>query len=58
MVRACASLSAPEVFVETITIAASRGSAFSLWEMELLVATAVVVVALAWLVLGHVRRAR
>jgi len=52
------SLSAPEVSVETITVAASRSSAFSLPEMELLVASAVVVVLLAWFVLARLRRDR
>ena len=54
-----ASPSAPEVlFVETITIAASRGSAFSLSEMELLVSSCVVVALLAWFVLARLRRDR
>ena len=44
--------------VETITIAAARGSAFSLSEMELLLASGVVVALLAWLVLARVRRDR
>jgi hypothetical protein len=52
-----ASPSAPEVFVETITIAASRSS-FSLPEMEMLVASAVVVALLAWAVLARMRRDR
>jgi hypothetical protein len=43
--------------VQTITIAASRSS-FSLPEMELMVATAVVVGLLAWAVLARVRRDR
>ena len=44
--------------METITVAASRSSAFSLPEMELLVASAVVVVLLAWFVLARLRRDR
>jgi hypothetical protein len=44
--------------VETITVAASRSSALSLPEMELLVASAVVVALLAWVVLMRVRRER
>jgi hypothetical protein len=54
-----ASLSAPEVLsVETITIVASRASAFSLPEMELLVASAVVLALLAWVVLARMRQDR
>jgi hypothetical protein len=41
--------------VETITIVASRSSAFSLSEMELLVASGVVVALLAWVVLARLR---
>ncbi|MBV8910489.1 MAG: hypothetical protein JOZ89_06995 [Gammaproteobacteria bacterium] len=44
--------------METITIAASRGSAFSLSEMELLVASGVVLALLAWIILARVRRDR
>ena len=44
--------------METITVAASRSSALSLPEMELLVASAVVVALLAWLVLARLRRDR
>jgi hypothetical protein len=44
--------------VEIITIAASRASAFSLPEMELLVASGVVVALLAWFVLARLRRDR
>ena len=44
--------------VETITIAASRSSAFSLSEMELMVASGVVLVLLAWMVLARARRDR
>jgi hypothetical protein len=53
-----ASPSAPEVFVETITIAASRSSSFSLPEMEMLVASAVVIALLAWAVFARMRRDR
>jgi hypothetical protein len=54
-----ASPSAPEVLsVETITIAASRGSALSLSEMELLIASGVVLALLAWVVLARMRRDR
>jgi hypothetical protein len=59
MVGACvASPSAPEVPVETITIAASRGGAFNLSEMELLVASGVVIALLAWAILARGRRER
>lgn len=44
--------------METITIVASRGSAFSLSEMELLVASAVVVALLAWVVVARMRHDR
>jgi hypothetical protein len=44
--------------VETITVAASRSSAFSLSEMEMLVGSAVVIAVLAWMVLARVRRDR
>jgi hypothetical protein len=44
--------------VETITVAASRPSAFSLSETELLVGSAVVIVLLAWMVLARIRRDR
>jgi hypothetical protein len=54
-----ASLSAPEVLsVQTITIVASRGSAFSLSEMELVIASAVVVALLGWVVLARLRQDR
>ena len=54
-----ASPSAPEVLsVETITIVASRSSAFSLSEMELLVASGVVLALLAWVVLARLRHDR
>ena len=44
--------------METITVTASRGSMFSLSEMELLVGTAIVAVVLAWMVLSRMRRDR
>jgi hypothetical protein len=44
--------------VETITVAASRSSAFSLSEMEMLVGSALVVALLAWMLLARLRRAR
>jgi len=44
--------------VVTVTVAASRSSAFPLSDMEVLVLGAIVIAALAWLVLARVRRAR
>jgi len=44
--------------VQTITVAASRPSAFSLSETELLVGSAVVIVLLACMVLARIRRDR
>jgi hypothetical protein len=44
--------------VQTITIVASRGSAFSLSEMELVIASAVVVALLGWVVLARLRQDR
>ncbi len=44
--------------METITVAATRSSAFSLSEMEMLVGSAIVVAALVWMVLARVRRDR
>jgi hypothetical protein len=44
--------------VETVTVAASRGSALSLSEMEMLVGSAVVVALLVWMVLARIRRVR
>jgi len=44
--------------METVTVAASRGSVLSLSEMELLVGSAIVVAVLAWMVFARVRRAR
>jgi len=44
--------------VETITVAATRSSAFSLSEMEMLIGSAVVVAVLVWMVLSRTRRDR
>jgi hypothetical protein len=44
--------------VETITVAASRGSAFTLSETEMMVGSAIVIVVLAWMVLARLRRDR
>jgi hypothetical protein len=44
--------------VETITVAATRSSAFSLSEMEMLIGSAIVVAVLVWMVLSRVRRDR
>jgi len=44
--------------VETITVAASRGSTFTLSEAEMLVGSAIVIVVLAWMVLVRLRRDR
>jgi predicted permease len=44
--------------VETITVAASRSSAFSLSSMEMLLGSALVVALLAWLLLARFRRDR
>ena len=44
--------------METITVAASRGSVFSLAEMETLVGTALVVVLIAWGLYARMRRDR
>jgi hypothetical protein len=44
--------------VETITVAASRSSAFSLSEMEMLVGSALAVALLAWMLLAKLRRDR
>lgn len=44
--------------METITVAASGSSVFSLQEMETLVGTALVVVLIAWALLARVRRDR
>jgi hypothetical protein len=47
-----------EVYVETITVVASRPNTFSLSEMETLVGSALVIVVLAWMVLARMRRQR
>jgi uncharacterized membrane protein len=44
--------------VETITVAATRSSVFSLSEMEVLVGSAVVLAVLVWMVLSRARRDR
>jgi hypothetical protein len=44
--------------VETITVAASRSSAFGLSEMEMLVGSALVVALLVWMLLARLRRDR
>ncbi len=44
--------------METITVTASRSSAFSLSEMELMVGSAIVIAVLAWMVLSRMRRDR
>ena len=44
--------------METITVAASRSSALSLWEMELLVGSTIVVVVLVSMVLVRLLRSR
>ena len=44
--------------MQTITISASRASAFSLSEMEMLVGSAIVIGVLAWMVLSRMRRDR
>ena len=44
--------------METITVAASRSSAFSLSEMEMLVGSALIVALLAWMLLARLRRDR
>jgi hypothetical protein len=44
--------------VETITVAASRGSAFSLSETQVLVGGALVVALLVWMLFARLRRDR
>jgi len=44
--------------VETVVVAASRSTQFSLSEMEMLVGSAIVVAALVWMVLSRARRGR
>jgi hypothetical protein len=47
-----------EVVVETITVAATRSSGFSLSETEMLVGSTIVLAALVWMVLTRMRRDR
>jgi hypothetical protein len=44
--------------VQTITVVATRSSALSLSEMEMLVGSAIVIGALVWMVLARMRRDR
>ncbi len=44
--------------METITVAATRSSGFSLSEMEMLVGSAIVIAVLVWMLLSRVRRDR
>ena len=44
--------------METVTIAASRGGAFSLSEMEMLMGSAIVIALLVGMVLARMRRGR
>ena len=44
--------------METITVAATRSSAFGVSEMEMLIGSAIVVAVLVWMVLSRVRRNR
>ena len=44
--------------METITVAASRSSAFSLSEMEMLLGSALVLGLLVWMLLARLRRDR
>ena len=44
--------------METVVVAASRSSQFSLSEMEMLVGSAIVIAALVWMVLSRARRGR
>jgi hypothetical protein len=44
--------------VETITVAAARGSALSLSEVEMLMGSALVIGLLAWMLLSRLRRDR
>ena len=44
--------------METITVSASRASTFTLSEMELLVASAIVIGVLAWMLFARMRRVR
>ncbi len=44
--------------METITVAAVRSPALGLSDMEMLIGSAIVIAALAWMVLSRVRRDR
>ncbi len=44
--------------MQTITVVATRSSALSLSEMEMLVGSAIVIGALVWMVLSRMRRDR
>jgi hypothetical protein len=44
--------------VETITVAASRSSTFSMSDMGMLVGSTIVIVVLAWMVLARLKRSR
>jgi hypothetical protein len=44
--------------VQTITVVATRSSAFSLSEMEMLLGSAIVIGVLVWMVLSRMRRDR
>ena len=44
--------------METITVAATRPSAFSLSETEMLVVSAIAIVVLVWMVFARIRRDR
>jgi hypothetical protein len=44
--------------MQTVTIVATRSSAFSLSEMEMLLGSAIVIGALVWMVLSRMRRDR
>ena len=44
--------------METITVAATRSSEFSLSEMEMLVGSAIVIAVVVWMLLARVRRDR
>jgi hypothetical protein len=44
--------------LETITVAATRPSAFSLSETEMLVGSAIIIVALVWMAFARIRRDR
>ena len=44
--------------METITVAATRGSMFSMSDMGMMVGSAIVIVVLAWMVLARMKRNR